>query len=200
MTTRRPWSDPTELDFLYRQLERMRSMQYHYHEKFFFWQMASVLLFVAILLWANPIAGLLIPFLVVTWGVQSSFYLHFSDFARTHAAAIEQKINAHFGKKILVGAEIESAYFYDCGEPRIGGLLFRNPLRFFSVFTAHWIVVWMGFAVAGIFNGFTYLEDSLRMPYIWVFGLWAFLHLAYFVYYFTCQPDLSKVRSILEEL
>lgn len=72
------------------QLSRMRAMQYAYHKKFFHSLYFFLVLVIACLLWNNPLALALAPFLVITAGTQSCFYLHFADFARLHARHLEK--------------------------------------------------------------------------------------------------------------
>ena len=112
------------------QLRRMREMQYAYHKKFFHGLYFFLVLVIACLLWDSPLSLALVPFLVITAGTQSCFYLHFVDFARLHARHLEKKLNQTLGKATLVGSEIEDAYFYPIDAPKIGGFVPSAPLRF----------------------------------------------------------------------
>ena len=58
------------------QLRRMREMQYAYHKKFFHGLYFFLVLVIACLLWDSPLSLALVPFLVITAGTQSCFYLH----------------------------------------------------------------------------------------------------------------------------
>ena len=105
------------------QLRRMREMQYAYHRKFFHGLYFFLGLVVVCLLWDSPLSLALVPFLVVTAGTQSCFYLHFVDFARLHARHLETRLNKALGKGTMVGSEIEDVYFYPIEAPKIGGFL-----------------------------------------------------------------------------
>ena len=113
------------------QLRRMREMQYVYHKKFFHGLYFFLVVVIACLLWDSPLSLALVPFLVITAGTQSCFYLHFVDFARLHARHLEKKLNQALGKATLVGSKIEDAYFYPIDAPRsVGSSL--PPLCAFS--------------------------------------------------------------------
>ena len=85
------------------QLRRMREMQYAYHKKFFHGLYFFLVLVIACLLWDSPLSLALVPFLVITAGTQSCFYLHFVDFARLHARHLETQLSKAIGKGTLVG-------------------------------------------------------------------------------------------------
>ena len=80
------------------QLRRMREMQYAYHKKFFHGLYFFLVLVIACLLWDSPLSLALVPFLVITAGTQSCFYLHFVDFARIHSRFVESRLNKALGK------------------------------------------------------------------------------------------------------
>ena len=128
------------------QLRRMREMQYAYHRKFFHGLYFFLLLAIVCLLWDSPLSLALVPLLVITAGTQSCFYLHFVDFARLHARHLETKLNKALGKDTFMGSEIEDAYFYPIDAPKIGGFVPSTPFRFFSFFTLHWVLLWLGLA------------------------------------------------------
>lgn len=189
--------DPKErlvYDATLRQLERMRSMQYAYHQKFFAWILGSGLVFLVLLLWPAPYAGALVPFLVVTAGMQAAFYLHFCDFARVHARHLEDKLNVMLGRRVLLAAELEQIYFYPMDEPKLAGLLPGHPLRFFSMFTLHWLVVW----VAAAFFGFMKSWEFLAV-HGWTGGwlaaaiVWAGLNVAYLAWFFLGRRYEARI-------
>ena len=101
------------------------------------------MLVLACLFLDSPLSLALVPLLVITAGTQSCFYLHFVDFARLHARHLETKLNKALGKDTFMGSEIEDAYFYPIDAPKIGGFAPSTPLRFFSFFTLHWILLWL---------------------------------------------------------
>lgn len=76
-------------DAALRQLERMRSMQYAYHQKFFQWILLTLVLILFLVFLPGHAGFYVLPFLVVTCGMQAAFYLHFCDFARTPSRHLE---------------------------------------------------------------------------------------------------------------
>jgi hypothetical protein len=186
-------------DALTRQLERMRAMQYAYFQKFFSWIILSLILF--LVLWLLPYlpAQLLLPFLVVTAGVQASFYLHFVDFSRVHARALERKLNQVLGEKILVGSELEDAYFYPILQSKISGVLPLNPTRFFSAYTLHWCGLWTLAYGAGLWKAWEGLEGESRFWYVAILLTWTAVNVGYLTWFFWQQLDLRRVAKLLDQ-
>ena len=179
------------------QLRRMREMQYAYHRKFFHGLYFFLVLLLACLLWDSPVSLALVPFLVVTAGTQSCFYLHFVDFARLHARHLEVLLNRTLGKGTLVGSEIENLYFYPLEAPKIGGFVPSAPLRFFSFFTLHWVLLWLGLA------GFAFWRLLPAMGpcgfhYLVLLLVWAGIHLAYLAWFFGRRRDFQAVTKHLQ--
>jgi len=165
------------------QLRRMREMQYAYHKKFFHGLYFFLVLVIACLLWDSPISLALVPPLVITAGTQSCFYLHFVDFARIHARFVEGRLNKALGKGTLVGSEIEDLYFYPIDTPKIGGFVPTAPLRFFSFFTLHWVMLWLGLAAFALWRLLPMMGPCGR-HYLQLLAAWGGLHLAYLAWYF----------------
>jgi hypothetical protein len=184
---------------LTRQLERMRAMQYAYFKKFFSWIILSLMLFLVLWLLPSLPAQLLLPFLVVTAGVQASFYLHFVDFARVHARALERKLNQVLGEKVLLGSELEDAYFYPLDQSKISGVLPLNPTRFFSAYTLHWSGLWLLAYGGGLWKAWEGLEGASRLYYVVVLLGWTGLNVIYLVWFFWQQRDLRRVAKLLDE-
>ena len=174
----------------------MREMQYAYHRKFFHGLYFFLVLVLVCLLWDSPLSLALVPFLVVTAGTQSCFYLHFVDFARLHARHLEKKLNRVLGKGTLVGSEIEDLYFYPLEAPKIGGFVPSAPLRFFSFFTVHWVFLWLGLAGFALWRLLPPLGPCGRL-YLAVLLLWAAAHLAYLGWFFVRRRDFQRVDSLL---
>ncbi|MFM7101123.1 MAG: hypothetical protein ACKO3N_08120 [Verrucomicrobiota bacterium] len=140
-------ADRLRYDALTRQLERMRAMQYAYNRKFF----TLLLVSTAGLLWAfhvpTPASLVAVCFGLVTAGVTASFFLHFCDFARVHARALERRLNRLLGERVLVASELEADYFYPHEARKFSGWVPGRRLTFFSFFTLHFCGVW-GLATA----------------------------------------------------
>ena len=180
------------------QLRRMREMQYAYHKKFFHGLYFFLLLVIGCLLWDSPISLALVPLLVITAGTQSCFYLHFVDFTRIHARFVEQRLNKTLGKDTLVGSEIEDLYFYPIDAPKIGGFVPTTPLRFFSFFTLHWIVLWLGLAAFALWRLLPMMGPCGR-SYLVLVALWGGLNLAYLLWFFGKRQDLVSIETFLKK-
>lgn len=181
------------------QLGRMRAMQYAYHRKFFAWIALVFVLLVALVVFGGDRGLWLVPFVVVTAGVQAAFFLHFCDFARVHAQALEAKINTLLGTRVLMGAELEADYFYPLPAARIAGFVPSDPLSFFSVYTLHWCALWAA-AFAGSLWAVLARGDS---PDTWVLaGLavaWAAINGGYVAWYFLRGKATRRMAAQLGE-
>jgi hypothetical protein len=180
------------------QLRRMREMQYAYHKKFFHGLYLFLVLVLACLFWDSPLSLALVPFLVITAGTQSCFYLHFVDFARLHARHLETRLNRALGKGTLVGSEIEDVYFYPINAPKIGGFVPSTPLRFFSFFTLHWILLWLGLAAFALWRLLPALDPCGR-NYLLGLTVWGGLSFAYLAWYFGLRGDFRRTEQKLEK-
>lgn len=186
-------------DALTRQLERMRAMQYGYFTKFFAGLLLNGFAFVAIYLLPFTAAHVLLPFWVLTAGVQSSFYLHFVDFARVHAAALEKRINALLGEELLVGGRLEEVYFYPLERPKFSGIILTHPSTFFSAFTVHWLFVWGFFFLVGLYRAWQGLGPYLAL-YLALLGMWSAVNALYLAWYFIGQRDEKRIAKLLREV
>ena len=180
------------------QLRRMREMQYAYHKKFFHGLYLFLVLVIGCLLWDSPISLALVPILVVTAGTQSCFYLHFVDFARIHARFVEGRLNKALGKSSLVGSEIEDLYFYPIDAPKIGGFVPTAPLRFFSFFTFHWVVLWLGLAAFALWRLLP-MMGPCGCSYLTLVALWGGLNLAYLSWFFSRREGLASIEKFLRQ-
>ena len=179
------------------QLRRMREMQYAYHKKFFHGLYFFLVLVIACLLWDSPLSLALAPFLVITAGTQSCFYLHFVDFARLHARHLEKQLNRALGKGTLVGSEIEDLYFYPINAPKIGGFVPSAPLRFFSFFTSHWVLLWLGLAAFALWRLLPAMGPC-GPNYVLLLAAWGGLNFIYLAYFFRGRRDLQRMENSLE--
>ena len=180
------------------QLRRMREMQYAYHKKFFYGLYFFLVLLIGCLLWDSPLSLGLVPFLVVTAGTQSCFYLHFVDFARLHARHLEKQLNRALGKGTLMGSEIEDAYFYPIDAPKIGGFVPSAPLRYFSFFTLHWVLLWLGLAGFALWRLLPALGPCDR-DYLLGLTVWGGLNLAYLMWFFSRRRSHQLMESTLQK-
>jgi hypothetical protein len=179
-----------KIDLWMEQLRRMREMQYAYHKKFFHGLYLFLVLVIGCLLWDSPVSLALVPLLVITAGTQSCFYLHFVDFARIHARFVEGRLNKVLGKTSLVGSEIEDLYFYPIDAPKIGGFIPSAPLRFFSFFTLHWTLLWLGLAAFALWRLLPMMGPCGR-HYLILLGIWGGLNFIYLAWFFYRRRSLS---------
>jgi hypothetical protein len=179
------------------QLQRMREMQYAYHKKFFQGLYLFLVLVIGCLLWDSPVSLALVPLLVITAGTQSCFYLHFVDFARIHARFVEQRLNKVLGKDTLIGSEIEDLYFYPIDAPKIGGFVPTTPLRFFSFFTLHWTLLWLGLAAFALWRLIPMMGPCGK-HYLILIALWAALNFIYLAWFFGARNAAKQIQSRLE--
>jgi len=180
------------------QLRRMRAMQYAYHKKFFHGLYFFLVLVIACLLWDSPLSLALVPFLVITAGTQSCFYLHFVDFARLHARHLETQLNQTLGKNTFLGSAIEDPYFYPIDAPKIGGFVPSAPLRFFSFFTLHWVILWLGLAAFALWRLLPAMGSCGR-DYLLMLAGWGSLNFAYLAWYFGLRGYLNRTEQKLEK-
>jgi hypothetical protein len=188
-----------EYDALTRQLERMRAMQYAYNRKFFALLLVSTLVAGGLIVWDRWMGLLLVCFGLVTTGVTASFFLHFCDFARVHARAVEARINVLLGRPVLIASELEADYFYPHASPKFSGFSFERPSSFFSVYTLHFTAVWGGMV----------LWSSWRLKYemdggVWGLGfviwcLWSGLHGLYLKWWFMESGSETRMARHLAE-
>jgi len=178
------------------QLRRMREMQYAYHKKFFHGLYFFLVLVIACLFWDSPLSLALTPFLVITAGTQSCFYLHFVDFARLHARHLEKQLNQALGKRSFLGSEIEDLYFYPIDVPKVGGFVPSAPLRFFSFFTLHWIILWLGLAAFALWRLLPGMGPC-GWDYLLILAAWGGLNLAYLAWFFVYRRSHLLMKSAL---
>ncbi len=180
------------------QLRRMREMQYAYHKKFFHGLYLFLVLVIGCLIWDGPVSLALVPLLVITAGTQSCFYLHFVDFARIHARFVEGRLNKDLGKGTLIGSEIEDLYFFPIDAPKIGGFVPSAPLRFFSFFTLHWVILWLGLAAFALWRLLP-MMGPCGNHYLILLCFWGGLNFVYLVWFFIKGRDRHSMDSFLKK-
>lgn len=192
--------DRLKYDALTRQLERMRAMQYAYHRKFFTLLFLSVVGIVLAYWWRSAMALVLLAFGLVTAGVTASFFLHFCDFARTHARALEAKLNQLLGEPLLNAAELEADYFYPHGQRRISGFTPARPDTFFSFFTLHFSVVWTVAALVALWSLAPVYSGGGYVLLLVCFLAWTALNVGFLVYWFQGDAERRLAARLRERL
>lgn len=131
--------DPEELRLLADQLTRMRGMLFGYSERFFerirTWTVVALALLVIAGSGVFPAAIIAVPFLVPFAFLETGYLFYYTVFARRHAEYLERKINARFGRDVLVAHRLEAAYFYPPRAARIAAFSFGRPLGMMSAMT-----------------------------------------------------------------
>lgn len=188
-----------EYDALTRQLERMRAMQYAYNRKFFSLLLVSTLTSVGLLLWENWLAGMVVAFGLVSTGVTASFFLHFCDFARVHALALETRINLLLGARVLIASELEAEYFYPHARPKFSGFSLDRPLSFFSVYTLHFCAVWGALILWSAVELNRYHPYERLRPFALLWLIWTLLHAAYLKWWFIDSGAEARMARRLAE-
>jgi len=156
-----------------RQLERMRAMQYAYHRKFFTLLMVSTLGMGVLLAFPTGATLVFLIFGLVTTAVTACFLLHFADFARTHARALEGRINRMLDERVLIASDLEASYFYRTDLPRPGPPGNGWPKTFFSFYTLHFCAIW---AAAILFAGYRLWRGLPTETFLMIFAtfvVWA---------------------------
>ena len=181
---------------LLQQLSRMRAVQYAYNKKFFSLLLFSVVA-IALAFVERSIASLvLLAFGLVSAGVTASFFLHFCDFARTHARALEARINTLLGRRVLLASELEEDYFYPHEARKLSGFVPTRPDSFFSFFTLHFTIVWaasIALALALLrsrMGGWTYLALFI------VLGGWIALNASFLLRWFSGDAEKRMAAAL----
>lgn len=192
-------TDRLRYDALTRQLERMRAMQYAYNRKFF----TLLLVSTTGLLWAfhvhTPASLVAVCFGLVTTGVTASFFLHFGDFARVHARALERCLNQLLGGRVLIASELEADYFYPHEARKFSGLVLGRPLTFFSFFTLHFCGVWGLATVAAGWRLHQLLAPSTFLLLAAIYLFWALTNVAFLGNWFLQGTAERRLAQSLRE-
>lgn len=190
-------TDRLKLDVLSRQWDRIRSLQQDCFRRIFSLGLLSVGM-ILLAGWNLEWLAITLPFLLITTGVQASFHLHMVDFARIYAEAMEQRMNALLGEQLHVGSRLEEVYFHTVQKPRIGGFSFAKPASFFSFFTLHYSVLWLGAIVAAGFIAYRHLGPAF-LPWLLLVLAWLLLNLGFLSWYFITGKDRLRMQGVLHE-
>lgn len=197
---------PDGLRILEAQLGRMRAMLYRYYELFYRFIGAGLVavgaLFIGAFWTPTQAAALLLPFAILYVGFHAGSLFSYVIFARTHAAALERRINRELGAELLVAHRLEEAYFGAPGDPRLVAASLRRPLTMLAAETWHFTV-----AGAALFAVSALLGDAVasRLGSPWadlylpvVIG-WALLNGVYLAWYFIGRRDQRAIEAILAD-
>jgi hypothetical protein len=174
----------------------MRAMQYAYNRKFFVLLLLSIVAITLALASATVAGWVLLAFALVTSGVTASVFLHFSDFARTHARAIEMRINKLLGRRVLLASEIEADYFYPHESSKLSGFVPDRPDTFFSMFTLHFTFVWAAAIVTAWWNVLGEIGVWRALPALAVFTAWTALNVAFLLRWFSGDAERRIANTL----
>jgi type VI protein secretion system component VasK len=107
-------------------------------------------------------------------------------------------LNKALGKDALVGSEIEDLYFYPIDAPKIGGFVPTEPLRFFSFFTLHWTLLWLGLAAFALWRLLP-MMGPCGHHYLILLGFWGVLNFIYLAWFFYKARDRHAMASYLKK-
>ena len=108
------------------------------------------------------------------------------------------QLNKALGKGTLVGSEIENLYFYPIDAAKIGGFVPSTPLRFFSFFTLHWVLLWLGLTAFAIWCLLPAMGPCGR-DYLVLVALWGALNFAYLGWFFSRRRSHRLMESSLRK-
>jgi len=111
---------------------------------------------------------------------------------------MEDRLNKTLGKGTLVGSEIEDLYFYPIDASKIGGFVPTTPLRFFSFFTLHWVILWLGLAAFALWRLLPMMGPCGR-SYLTLVAFWGGLNLAYLSWFFGKHQALASIEKALQK-
>jgi hypothetical protein len=111
---------------------------------------------------------------------------------------MEERLNKTLGKGTLIGSEIEDLYFYQIDVPKIGGFVPTAPLRFFSFFTLHWVVIWAGLATFALWRLLPMMGPCGK-HYLILIALWAVLNYINLTWFFAKTQDSKSLGRYLKK-
>jgi hypothetical protein len=182
-----------------RQLERMRAMQYAYHRKFFGLLLVSTLVGGVALAWGSVFSLIAVCFGLVTTGVSAAFLLHFCNFARTHARALEGQINRLLQQRTLIASELEADYFYPPQSPVLDvGELW--PSRFFDFYTRHFCGLWAIMTGWALWQLWHHLLPEPFLVLMLAWAAWAGVNVVYVQTWFRGAAEQRMAERLKAEL
>lgn len=206
MTASLPPLPPDALRVLEAQLIRMRAMLYRYYDLFFRFVsgglVASGALFIGAFWQPTQAAALLLPFVILYVGFHAANLFSYVIFARTHAAALERRINRELGAEVLVAHRLEEVYFGAPGDPKLVAASLRRPLTMLAAETWHFTIAGAAFFVVGTLIAnvtVTRIGEPWSTFYVPVVIGWALLNGVYLAWYFIARRDQRAIEAILAD-
>ena len=187
------------------QLSRMRGMTAMYHRRFFLDVNVTTVLIVTLLVvgWfgAEP-AFLIVPVVALMGAVQTAFDSSYLIFARWYAAYLERYLNDRVGERIHVAAEMEAAYLFELGAPKIVTIPVAGGFTWFSFVTIFYTLLGALAYVFGLILGWGALTEapigSAILYTAALFGI-TFAALAVGVWWFAMGEGERRLERVLEQ-
>lgn len=186
------------------QLSRMRGMTAMYHRRFFLDVNIATLLILALLIvgWfgVEP-AFLVVPVLALMGAVQTAFDASYLIFARWYAAYLERYLNERLGERIHVAAELEAAYLFPLGSPKIVTIPLGGGFTWFSFVTVFYTVLGVFAYLFGLILGWDTLVDApAGVAGLYVVGLFGVTLAAFVVglWWFVTGAGERRLQQVLD--
>lgn len=187
------------------QLSRMRGMTALYHTRFFFDINFTTVLVVALLVigwWQVPEAFLLVPVVALVGAVATAFDSSYLTFARWYARYLERYLNDRLGERIHVASELEAAYLYELGTPKIVTIPITGEFTWFSFVTIFYTLIGALSYTFGFILGWDTLMDAppavVAVYLVGVIGL-TLSALGFGLWWFVGGVGERRLEQVLEE-
>lgn len=198
---------PDGLRILEAQLSRMRAMLYRYYELFYRFTsgglVASGALFIGSFWPPTQVASVLLPFVIIYIGFHAAHLFSYVLFARTHATALERRINREIGAELLIAHRLEDIYFGAVDDPRFVAASLRRPLTMLAAETWHFTIAGAAFLVVGtLIANVTVgrVGEPWATFYVPAVVGWALLNGAYLAWYFIGRRDQRAIQRVLTDV
>jgi hypothetical protein len=196
----------TALRILEKQLERMRSMHYGYYAQFF--QAAHLFTVIALALFGlslyHPLRGLifLLPFFIVYAGFFTAYLLCYNLFARIYATALEKRINALAGERLLVAHEMEDIYFYKTPGLKFVAIDLTQPWTFISASTVSFTFGGVTLYIIGAWRATQLIPEyaahfAPTLAFWPLLAVWTLGHLAYLLWFYVGGKPEKAIAAIV---
>ena len=186
------------------QLSRMRGMTAMYHRRFFFdvnLTTALILVLFVVGWWEAEPAFLLVPVVALIGAVQTAFDSSYLVFARWYAAYLERYLNEQVGERIHVAAELEDAYLFELGTPKIVTIPIAGGFTWFSYVTIFYTVIGVFAYLFGLALGWESLTSApLPITILYTCGLFGLtiLSLLVGIWWFVGGKGERQLQQVLD--
>ena len=187
------------------QLSRMRGMTAMYHRRFFLdVNLATVLILVLFVVgwWGVEQAFLLVPVVALIGAVQTAFDSSYLVFARWYASYLERYLNERVGERIHVAAELEDAYLFELGAPKIVTIPIGGGFTWFSYVTVFYTVIGAFAYLFGLVLGWdTLMAAPLPIILLYSLGLYGMTiaSLLVGIWWFVGGEGERRLQRVLED-